>query len=955
MEPGTQSAIQPVKSASQFKKSVIQPVKSASQFKKSVIQPVKSAIQLSSQPISHLINQPVSLLVSQSANEIWRTDLDFLVPHNDRLMVLSVNSTTVNPELPSSSTHNPAVLPPTLIPETTTTINNLAYNFPRRSRRGAPSKMGDTSHNFPNQHGRETTSTTQVQVQESLYKTRKDTSYPQERKQTLNMEDPLEGKISYARLPEDGKWSPLSPELLNYTVALLVFAIRYPSVFWHTNKTFGLLFSLQLIVNGIHTILIITAFTILYKLHVCDSSRELHGGENFLLNLPATVGLLVIAVMVVTVSSSAIYFYGYQKFTDFVVKSRQRYHITYENEPGSIRPYAPHCAALIVLVAMGVSHGPLLWDLSLVYRGSLDAIVLASVIGSIVHLFLWIVLWLLLTVKSSWTFKLRVTVARACVSSARSIKLVNDVELSCGDAQRQALTPLLVVGSGKAYAINDSVPKKTIMSVVQKSVRGEEEKTRPVSPRQAKVTFDEGGILTSPRKGKITKPTKVEESTYRRVTTLSDSEDEAGDYALLTEPTEDDRQQQEENPRYVDRQQILAYHRAMEERRCGAPGTGSTVPDYEDAEHLHMRSPQPSHHLESQGPMTPRSTRSNDSGVAHEDRSQRSDSVSTSSSNTPPENSEESGVHSGATDIMRNRSNSVDDLTQLPPDPNQVIVSAKAMSMPRPSMGSSPGIYGYTCVGGNASAGTVSPVPAAVLYPASESTVVIRRQRNLTQEIKPPVDPIYGTRPLTSFTDQQQDTKKKTLNEDLMAIAQNSFNSNQSTNSSGYHSSSANGSSGSNSSSNSPVPQHPGSSSSPGQPIYGHKTPSGVQNIYGHMNRSNPRVNSHGAQSMYGRTVTGSSGSLKLPQAPQIPLPPIPQGAVPSSATHQSSLQDIYGRTTGQKIYGHLGDASSIYGTGSSRHPVSRSVSLRSSGAVPKYTTGGFSHLSRESSYNTNV
>lgn len=64
-----------------------------------------------------------------------------------------------------------------------------------------------------------------------------------------------------------------------------------------------------------------------------------------------------------------------------------------------MRPYAPHCAALVVLVALGVSHGPLLWDLSLVYRGSLDAVVLAAVIGTIVHLFLWIVLWLILTVK----------------------------------------------------------------------------------------------------------------------------------------------------------------------------------------------------------------------------------------------------------------------------------------------------------------------------------------------------------------------------------------------------------------------------------------------------------------------------------------------------------------------------------------------------------------------------
>lgn len=54
--------------------------------------------------------------------------------------------------------------------------------------------------------------------------------------------------------------------------------------------------------------------------------------------------------------------------------------------------------------------------------------------------------------------------------------------------------------------------------------------------------------------------------------------------------------------------------------------------------------------------MTPRSTRSTDSGVVPEEQSQRSDSVSTSSSNTPPEHSEESGVHSGATDLIRHRS-----------------------------------------------------------------------------------------------------------------------------------------------------------------------------------------------------------------------------------------------------------------------------------------------------------
>ena len=48
-------------------------------------------------------------------------------------------------------------------------------------------------------------------------------------------------------------------------------------------------------------------------------------------------------------------------------------------------------------------------------QGSLDGTVLSSVIATILHLFLWIVVWLFLTVKQSWTFKLRVTVGRAAV------------------------------------------------------------------------------------------------------------------------------------------------------------------------------------------------------------------------------------------------------------------------------------------------------------------------------------------------------------------------------------------------------------------------------------------------------------------------------------------------------------------------------------------------------------
>ena len=67
-----------------------------------------------------------------------------------------------------------------------------------------------------------------------------------------------------------------------------------------------------------------------------------------------------------------------------------------------MRPFAPHCAALGVLVSLALAQGPILWDLARVYRGSLDTLVLAGVISSVGHVFLWIVLWLCLSVKVSF-------------------------------------------------------------------------------------------------------------------------------------------------------------------------------------------------------------------------------------------------------------------------------------------------------------------------------------------------------------------------------------------------------------------------------------------------------------------------------------------------------------------------------------------------------------------------
>jgi hypothetical protein len=68
-------------------------------------------------------------------------------------------------------------------------------------------------------------------------------------------------------------------------------------------------------------------------------------------------------------------------------------------------------------------------------------------------------------------FKLRVTVGRAAVRSARSVKLVTEVDLISSSRIRgdESSAPLLVVGNGRTYTVHDTSPKKSIMSVIQKA------------------------------------------------------------------------------------------------------------------------------------------------------------------------------------------------------------------------------------------------------------------------------------------------------------------------------------------------------------------------------------------------------------------------------------------------------------------------------------------------------
>ncbi|XP_076479729.1 transmembrane protein tincar isoform X3 [Bombus vancouverensis nearcticus] len=285
-------------------------------------------------------------------------------------------------------------------------------------------------------------------------------------------------------------YGPITLEYLNYAIALGVYSVRYPAVFWSCNKPLATIFSLQLIVNSAQSLLAYIGMSVLYKVQVMgplkvlpvlrqqyrtisttSSISTIFGDSYFLLNPHVTLVLFALSSLLVLCSSMVMYFYAYGRFTAFLSQERERRIIlSKENRNGNGWMYFMHCTALCVFLSIAICSAPLLYDYSVVYRGSLDGAILACVVATVLHLLLWLLLWIFLTIKQRWTFKLRVTIGRATVRSARSVKLVTDVDLlSARDDEDGTNAPLLVVGNGRTYTIADASPKKAIMSVIQKA------------------------------------------------------------------------------------------------------------------------------------------------------------------------------------------------------------------------------------------------------------------------------------------------------------------------------------------------------------------------------------------------------------------------------------------------------------------------------------------------------
>ncbi|XP_018342068.1 PREDICTED: protein tincar isoform X1 [Trachymyrmex septentrionalis] len=518
-------------------------------------------------------------------------------------------------------------------------------------------------------------------------------------------------------------YGPITLEYLNYATALGVYSVRYPAVFWSCNKALGTIFSLQLVVNSAQSLLAYAGMSVLYKVQVVGALKVLphlrhrtvpttstistiFGDSYFLLDPPVTLVLFALLSFLVLCSSMVMYFYAHGRFTAFLNQERERRVIlSKDSREGNGWVYLPHCAAFVVFLAIVICGAPLLYDFTVVYRGSLDGAILACIVGMILHLLLWLLLWIFLTIKQRWTFKLRVTIGRATVRSARSVKLVTDVDLlSARDDDDGTNAPLLVVGNGRTYTIADSSPKRAIMSVIQKAAierkarsqggnvdgvdgestaDGDEQiywlrpKLRP-SPTQS--PSDTSGAPTSD-KGWLNKKLK-HKVTFNDLPSTSGSRnkgkarrgvadggpDDDGDYATLRElplitsldPADDSTSEENKLLECVNDDQVTYYASASRDLQPseGDPSpllTPDPLPDPAE-EPLPLPPPTPTSapttdivtaplttNAQMNGGQTPRCLRRADSGMPHDELTPRSDS-----SNSPPLDTVGSGGGAGS-------------------------------------------------------------------------------------------------------------------------------------------------------------------------------------------------------------------------------------------------------------------------------------------------------------------
>lgn len=183
--------------------------------------------------------------------------------------------------------------------------------------------------------------------------------------------------------------------------------------------------------------------------------KELPAGTstyNLVLDYLDTAALFTVTTVLIFVSNSIIYYYGYSRFNSFV-KRRTSGHRTAVDAYSSLMPY---CASVLALLAVIAAQSPLLYNAVVVFRSSLNGVVLVCLLNSTAHVFVWIAMWSVLTLKPCWKFDLH---------------LFLEYDPSDGpDGAADHRVPMLVVAQGATYSLTESTAKRIVTSVVERVV-----------------------------------------------------------------------------------------------------------------------------------------------------------------------------------------------------------------------------------------------------------------------------------------------------------------------------------------------------------------------------------------------------------------------------------------------------------------------------------------------------
>ncbi|KAE9539445.1 hypothetical protein AGLY_004697 [Aphis glycines] len=262
----------------------------------------------------------------------------------------------------------------------------------------------------------------------------------------------------------------MSIEFFNYAMALFIYCGRYASVFWETNKCFATLFSVQLFANAIQCLSLYLFTCILYKMQVlgvCKMVKELPAGPttyHLVLDHLDTAVLFTVTTVLIFVSNSIVYYYGYTRFSGFV-KRQTGGRKTVADAYSSLMPY---CASVLALLAVVASESPLLYNAIVVFRSSLNGVVLACLLNSTAHVFVWIAMWSVLTLKPCWMFNLHLFLEYDPKGGSGGASGGGGAGGGEGDdAQR---VPLLVVAQGATYSLTEKTAKRIVTSVVERVV-----------------------------------------------------------------------------------------------------------------------------------------------------------------------------------------------------------------------------------------------------------------------------------------------------------------------------------------------------------------------------------------------------------------------------------------------------------------------------------------------------